>query len=372
LKILYVSTISNTVNTFLIPHIRMLVELGHQVDLAFNIVQEVNPLLVELGCRVYNLGFERSPFKKQNYHAYNKLKQLIHAEEYNIVHTHTPTASAFVRLSCRKFRNITVIYTAHGFHFFNGAPVINWILYYPIERWLAKYTDILITINNEDYNRAKKSFKAGKVEYIPGIGVNIDKFEKNQTNKLIKRQELRIPEEAFVILSVGELNKNKNHETVIKAISKSNNPNIYYVICGEGTLENYLKNLSVDLGLGNRVRLMGFRNDIAEVYKAADIFAFPSLREGLSVALMEAMVAGLPVICSDIRGNSDLIENGINGYLLPRLDVQGYAKKINELYISRQKRELLGDNNREKISNYTLERIIGRMKQIYKVSVEGK
>ena len=228
MKILYVTTISNTVNAFLIPHIQFLIEQGHQVDVAFNIVQEVNSELIELGCKVHNLQFQRSPLKKQNYIAFKKLKKLIQDEKYDLVHTHTPVASACVRLACKSMKNVKVIYTTHGFHFFKGAPLKNWLLYYPIERWLARYTDVLITISKEDYARAKKSFKAGRVEYIPGVGLDTKRFSKVVVDKLAKRREIGVPEDAFVLLSVGELNKNKNHETVIKAVEKLKNPNQKY------------------------------------------------------------------------------------------------------------------------------------------------
>src|SRR5690554_6012945 len=135
MKILYVTTISNTVNAFLIPHIRYLIEQGHQVDVAFQINQKVNPEIEELGCKVFNIEFNRSPFNWKNIYAYKRLKRLIKREQYQIVHTHTPVASACVRLACRRMSEIKVIYTAHGFHFYNGAPLGNWIIYYPIEKW---------------------------------------------------------------------------------------------------------------------------------------------------------------------------------------------------------------------------------------------
>ena len=236
------------------------------------------------------------------------------------------------RLAAREARKkgTKVIYTAHGFHFFKGAPLINWILFYPVEKFCARFTDVLITINQEDYKRAQK-FKAGKVEYIPGVGIDTKKFSEVVVDKSAKRKELGVPVDAFLVLSVGELNKNKNHDTVIKAIAKLNNPNVYYVICGQGTLENYLKDLINELGLEKQVKLLGYRRDIAEISKTSDIFVFPSFREGLSVALMEAMALGLPVVCSKIRGNVDLIEDGKGGYLVEPDDVEGFINAIRRI-----------------------------------------
>ena len=238
MKILYVTTISDTVNSFLIPHIKMLVDLGNQVDVAFNINQEVRPEIIDMGCKIHILDFQRSPININNYVAYKKLKKIIRNEKYELVHTHTPVASAIVRLACKNVKDIKVFYTAHGFHFFKGAPLKNWLIYYTVEKWLSRYTDVIITINKEDYKRAKKSFKAKKVEYVPGVGLDITRFQSLSTDKYKKRNEIGIPENSFVILSVGELNKNKNHEIIIKAIYKLQNKNIQYIICGVGPLKN--------------------------------------------------------------------------------------------------------------------------------------
>ncbi len=163
------------------------------------------------------MAFQRSPLNKDNCLAYKNIKDLINAEKYDLIHSHTPVASACIRLACRKIENVKVFYTAHGFHFFKGASLINWLIYYPIERWLSLYTDVLITINKEDYDRAKKLLKADRVEYVPGVGLNIKKFSKVIVDKSLKRREIEVPNDAFVVISVGELNRNKNHEIIIKA-----------------------------------------------------------------------------------------------------------------------------------------------------------
>jgi len=365
MKILYITTISNTVNAFLIPHIKWLIEQGHRVDVAFNIVQEVAPELIELGCEVHNLEFQRSPLNKKNYSAYKKLKMLIQSEKYNLVHTHTPVVSACVRLTCRKIKNVKVFYTAHGFHFYKGAPLINWLVYYPIEKLLSRYTDLLITINKEDYNRAKKSFRAGKVEYVPGVGIDTKKISQIVVNRSEKRKALGLSENAFLVLSVGELNKNKNHEIIIRTIARLNNPNIYYVICGRGVLADYLKDLIKKLDLEKQVKLMGYRTDIAEICKVTDIFAFPSFREGLSVALMEAMACGLPIVCSDIRGNRDLIENEKDGYLVRPENIEGFTNAFEKLYRSEKLREKFGKKNLDAVKKYSLDNVLPKLQNIY-------
>ena len=231
-------------------------------------------------------------------------------------------------------------------------------------KWLSRYTDTY-TINKEDYQRAKKSFKAGRVEYIPGIGLDTNKFINAKIDKSEKRKELDLPEDAFVVLSVGELNKNKNHEIVIKALAKLNNFKIYYVICGQGPLEQYLIEVANKVGLDNRVKLLGFRSDIAEICKAADIFAFSSFREGLPVSLMEAMAAGLPVVCSNTRGNTDLIEDGKGGYLVEPNDVEGFAYNINRIANSTLLREKLSIENHSKIKQFDIDNVLLRMINVY-------
>lgn len=372
MKILYVTTISNTVNAFLIPHIKMLIDEGHQIDVAFNIEQEVKSEIYEMGCKLHQLPLERSPLKKDNLRAFKMLKNIISIEGYDLVHTHTPVASAIVRLACRKLSNVKVLYTAHGFHFYKGAPILNWLVYYPVEKWLARYTDTLITINKEDYERAKSKFKAKKVAYVPGVGIDLEKFNTMGIDRdFLKRSELGLPQNAFVVLSVGELNKNKNHEVVIRAISKIDNPNIHYIICGQGNLDGYLRNLSKELGIENQVHLLGYRKDIPEICRVSDVFAFPSYREGLSVALMEVMANGLPVVCSNIRGNTDLIEDGKGGYLVEPGDVEGIAKYIKDLIEDSRLRSEFGGFNHNKIGNYSIENVLCEMEKIYKLQNEG-
>lgn len=365
-KILYVTTISNTMNTFLIPHIKFLKNQGHKVDVAFNIVQAVDSEIIKLGCKVHNINFQRSPLKKENYVAYRKLKKIITTEKYDVVHTHTPVASALVRIACRKNRNVKVIYTAHGFHFFKGAPIKNWLLYYPIERWLARYTDVLITINKEDYKRANESFKAGSIKYIPGVGMRTKNFSEVMVNKTAKRQSLGIPNDCLALLSVGELNKNKNHETIIKAMAKLNFDKIYYIICGKGILEEYLRELSKKLGLEKHIILLGYRNDIAEICKATDIFVFPSRREGLGIAAIEAMACSMPIITSNIHGIVDYSVNGVTGYTCAPLDTDSFAKNIERLLNNKDLITKFGEHNLEVAQAFDFDKTKELIKDIYK------
>jgi len=328
MRILYVTTVPGTMKFFL-AHFKVLIEEGHTIELACNCGYNIPDSIHELGSVIHNIPFSRSPFSRGNIAAIKELKNLVKANKYDIVHTHTPNASACVRLACRNLRKhgLKVFYTAHGFHFYKGAPLKNWLIYYPVEWLLAHWTDKLITINQEDYTLAQKCMHAKEVLYLPGVGIDLTRFGGSAMDKDRKRKELDIPINATLLISVGELNKNKNHEIVIKAIKDMD---VHYIIVGNGDKREYLQNLIDDEGLTGRVKLLGYRSDVKDLYITSDIFAFPSFREGLSVALMEAMASGLPCVVSRIRGNIDLIdENG--GALFDPHSVEECRNAINKV-----------------------------------------
>jgi glycosyltransferase involved in cell wall biosynthesis len=256
----------------------------------------------------------------ENIKAYTQTKKIIDENNYALIHSHSPIGGFLSRIAARDARKngTKMIYTAHGFHFFKGAPLMNWLIFYPIEKISSKLTDILVTITHEDYKLAQKKMYAKKVVYVPGIGIDTAMFAPKDEDAAInahKRDELGISKDDIVMLSVGELNKNKNHEIVLRSMAQLGHSNLHYVIAGRGDLKEYLKQLAQNLGVGDQLHLLGFRTDVKELFKMADFFVHPSFREGLSVAVMEAMANGLPVICSEIRGNTDLIEDNKGGYL---------------------------------------------------------
>lgn len=310
-KVLFTATVVKThINVFHLPYLKWFKEQGYEVHVAAKNDFINEPCIIPNCDKYYDIKFARFPFSKANIKAYNQLKKLIQENNYDIIHCHTPVAGVLTRLAARNNKNTTVIYTAHGFHFFKCAPLINWLIYYPVERFCARYTDKLITINKEDYEIAKrfKLRKNGKVYYVPGVGIDLEKIQNLKVDVKQKKAELGMQENIPVLLSVGELIKRKNHKAVLKALSKLKDRNFVYLICGRGVLMEYMQNLIKQLGLENKVKFLGFRKDIAEICKSADLFIFPSYQEGLPVALMEAMAAELPVIASNVRGNRDLVE----------------------------------------------------------------
>lgn len=373
-KVLVLASVASMIDQFNMPNIRLLQEKGYEVHVACNFekgntcsnekVSELKRSLQQLKIQCFQIDFARNITKvTRNINSYRHVLNLLKKNEYSFIHCHSPIGGVCGRIAAHKTKT-KVIYTAHGFHFFKGAPLKNWLLYYPVERWLARYTDVLITINKEDFTRAK-TFKSKKVEYVPGVGINNGKFSKVDIVIKKKREEIGLADDNFVILSVGELNKNKNHEVIIRAIAKLKNKNINYVLSGQGPLESYLRELIRKLGIKDQVHFLGFRSDIPELCKVADLFAFPSYREGLSLSLMEAMASGLPVVCSNIRGNTDLIEDGKGGYLVKPNDVDGFSKAIENIISSEKLRACFSKDNIKQIKKYSIENVMSKMEGIY-------
>lgn len=363
-KVLFTATVVKThINVFHLPYLKWFKDNGYEVHVAAKNDFENEPCIIPYCDKYYDINFARFPFSKANINAYKKLKEIIALNNYDIIHCHTPVAGVLTRLAARNNKNTNIIYTAHGFHFFKGAPLVNWLIYYPVERFCARYTDKLITINKEDYERAKQ-FKLrnnGKVYYVPGVGIDLNEIQNVKVDISEKKKELGIPQNIPVILSVGELIKRKNHETVLKAISKLKDKNFIYLICSRGILSEYLKAKTKELGISDKVKFLGFRKEIAEICKVSDLFVFPSYQEGLPVALMEAMAAGLPVIASNVRGNRDLIA-GEN--LFEPDDVDTLVKLIKK-QLGNIENNAANKVDYTNLEQYSLQNVLNQMAEIY-------
>ena len=356
-KALQLASVASMIDQFNIPNIQILKSLGYQVDVAADFTNpgniskeraaELIQRLEDMDVRVIDIAIPRSMNPGAVISAYKRTKKLITTEHYQLIHCHSPIGGAICRLAAKgeRKKGTKVIYTAHGFHFYDSAPLKNWMIFYPVEKWLSKFTDVLITINQEDYKRASKKFLAEQTVYVPGIGVDTEKFAPRQSKREKIRKELGLENSQIMILSVGELNENKNHESVIRAIAGLT---FTYVIVGKGEqkdkLESAAKECSVDL------RLMGFRTDVADFYDAADVYVLPSIREGLNVSIMEAMASGLPVACGKIRGNTDLIENP----LFNPFNIEEIKKAI---ITAIENKEDLGKKNLKKIRLFDLKKV---------------
>lgn len=374
-RMLMLASVASMIDQFNMPNIELLQEMGYEVHVACNFekgstctdekVLELKKKLKQLHVRFFQIDFERNVMKlNQDLKAYKQVLKLVRKYHYTFIHCHSPIGGVVGRLVGHK-TNTKVIYTAHGFHFYEGAPLLNWLIYYPIEKLLSRFTDVLITINQEDYQRAKSKFHAKRVEYVPVVGIDIKRFQNVKVDILQKRKELGIRSKDIVLLSVGELNKNKNHEIVIKALSGLDRPDVKYLLVGQGELKNYLKNLARKLEVEDQVKFLGFRSDVAEIYKIADAFIFPSKREGLGLAAIEAMASGLPLITSNIHGIKDYSKENITGFLCDANDWKTWKVKIEKILKEEKARKEFGKNNIEIASQYDVKKISSIMHKIY-------
>ncbi len=367
-KVLFVATVESHLLNFHIPFMKLLQEKGYEVHVATklgNREQEFD----DIGVIKHNVDFSRSPYSPKVFKSLQQMEKLLREIRFSLVHVHTPVAAFVTRLACQRTNTHPVLYTAHGFHFYKGAPLKNWLLYYNMEKLAAHWTDGLITINEEDYKAAQKFKlrKNGKVFFVPGVGVDIASLEQRarSISRSKKRKELGLSVGTAVIITVGELNANKNHIQALKALSKLTKTNFHYLIVGNGESEQKLKKAVNELMLQDKVSFLGFRRDVLELLAASDVFILTSRREGLPKALMEAMAVGLPIIATDVRGNRDLVKSGENGYLVPLDDAEQTAIAIERLIDSEDLRRSMGEKSKELVKQYDLQNILKEMEKIY-------
>ncbi|MEG1967539.1 MAG: glycosyltransferase family 4 protein [Clostridia bacterium] len=369
-KVLFVATVlRGHVLVFHLPYMRWFQEQGYEVHLCCANDTGEAEVTVPYCDRFFDLPFARSPLSLHNREVYKRLKQLMDTQSYALIHCNTPVGGMLGRLCARgaRKRGTKVVYTAHGFHFFTGAPLKNWLLYYPVERFLSRFTDLLITINGEDYARAQR-FHAKKIAQVSGVGVELARFEKIVDRAQV-RADLGISANALVVINVGEHIPRKNHETVLRTLALLSGVELLF--CGVGEQEEALQNLARELEMEKRVHFLGFRKDVPALLAASDVFFFPSLQEGLPVSQMEAMAAGLPCVVSDVRGNADLISQGEGGALCKPHDVNGFAEALTGLLGNPALREEMGVRNRNEIRRYTLAVVLEQMAALYREQLKA-
>lgn len=369
-KILYVTTVSSTINAFLVPHIKHLINQGYKVDIATNITDDIDEDLKNIEVEVFKVDFQRTPISMKNSKAYKQIKEIQKKGKYDIVHVHTPVASFVTRYALRKEKDLKLVYTCHGFHFYKGGSIINWLLFYPAEKIAAKWTDSLITINSEDYEVAN-SFKLrnnGQVSKMNGVGIEKEKYIIENFDKNEYRRSLGLNEDDFVILVLSELNKNKNHIQLIKAMNllKDKYPNIKAIFAGVGPLEDEIKNQIKDNGLEDKISLLGWRNDVKELINLSDVVGLFSKREGLGKCLLEAMICGKCVIATNSRGPRELIEDNKNGFLVDIDDYEKTAKSIEKIYMDISLRGEFKKSVLRKTDDYLLGSVLNQLVSRYK------
>ncbi|MDQ8735945.1 glycosyltransferase family 4 protein [Paenibacillus sp. LHD-38] len=370
-KILFCATVDYHFKAFHLPVLEWFKQQGWEVHIAAK--GELDLPFVD---HKFNLSIERSPVHRNNLKAYRELKAIIQEQNYKIIHCHTPMGGVLARLAAQTARKkgTKVIYTAHGFHFCKGSSLLNWMLYYPIEKSLSRKTDCLITINNEDYQLAvSKNFKAKQIAHIHGVGVNTTRYKPlAKIDKWRLRQEFDFRTDDFLLFYAAEFNKNKNHQMLIRALAsiKEQVPHARLLLAGKGPMLSACQGLAEQLGVGAMVHFLGYRSDIERLLPMCDVAVASSLREGLPVNIMEAMACGLPIVATQNRGHSELVVEGENGYVLAAHQVTAFAGRLLELSRSNTLRLQMGEKSAEMVKKYSLAQVALELNDIYKPLME--
>ncbi|NCB48495.1 MAG: glycosyltransferase family 1 protein [Clostridia bacterium] len=365
-KVLVVTSTDNMISQFLIPHIQDMQKMGATVECACNETDFFfETLKNEYGFTMHKLDIPRKPLSFKLFRAKDELVKLIKKNKYDLIHCQQPVGGVLARMAGHQCK-VPVLYIAHGFHFFKGAPLQNKLIYKTIETEMAKKTDALVTMNEEDFSSAKK-MKAKKIYKINGIGVDLDKYKLNEElDEVAFRKSLGVEKDDFLILSVAEFTINKNIISIIKAIEDNPNKKIKLILCGRGELQERLKEYVNSHNLQDRVLFLGYRNDISNCIQVSNAVILVSFREGLPKSFLEAMSVGKPLIGSDIRGIKDLIGNNEGGVLIDPYDVATIKNAIQKLYEDKTLCKKFGERNKEFVKNYSIDVVLEQMREIYK------
>jgi glycosyltransferase involved in cell wall biosynthesis len=356
-----------TVSNFIYPNSMVLKDMGIEQYMGISRKYATSIECTNAPIKFLNIPIYRNIFDvKKIFIAYKRINKHLKELQIDYIHCNTPIGGFLGRVCGKRCKVKKVIYTAHGFHFYKGAPFLNWLVFYPIERFLARWTDSLIVMNEEDFQRAKKFKlrKNGMIYKVPGVGIALKKIQDASLIDDIK-DELKIENESVLCISMGDLIKRKNYQIAIKAFKKLPD-NVHYLICGNGLELKNLQELAKTLGIQNRIHFLGFRTDIVSLLKQSDIFILSSLQEGLPRSLMEAMACGLPCVVSNIRGNVDLIEHNYNGYLCDPKKADDYANAISMLVKDTNRRDAMGIENSKRILRYDVSSVVKELSEIYK------
>lgn len=370
MKVLLTATVQSHICQFHKPLVQVLHEHGCEVHVAArDNLAEKNGLKLDFVEKVYDIPFSRSPKSTDNIKAYKKIKQIIEEGQYDIIHCNTPMGGIVTRLAARKVRKrgVKVYYTAHGFHFYKGAPKKNWIIFYPIEKFFSRFTDKLITITAEDYKLASRKFHC-QVERIHGVGVDEKRyFPLDEGERLILREKMGFACDQKIILCVGELLPNKNQKMAISMMKEVVKlyPDAQLLLAGNGPeKENLEKEISAH-GMKNSVQMLGYCTHLQDYQHIADVLVSCSKREGLPLNIVEAMLSGNPVVASKNRGHRELICDGKNGFLVNIDDSFSMSERICELFASNKMKKFISKSAYVSALDYGFENVKKELNEIY-------
>ena len=353
------------INKFHIPTIKAFKDMGWQVDVACNADDEV-----KYCDHIYNLPMERNPYRFQTFKAIKQLKEIIKSNNYDVVHCHTYAGKFIGILAAKSFRKdgLKIVYSAHGFQYYKNAPLYNWLIFMPIDKWLVKNVDLLITSNQEDYETAHKyNFNAKNIVKCCGVGIKTDKFDKQIKTKEEVRKELNIPNDAFVLIYVAELNHNKNQQMLLKAYKELENkiPNLYMLLVGPDHYNGKIQNIIKNNGWMNNIKCLGWRSDIPDLIKASDVAVPSSYREGFGLNILEYMYCKIPVVATNNRGHKETIKDWETGFLVPSNDYELMSQYVLNLYEDNELYTHITENANKIVDSYKEESIVNQIVNYY-------
>ncbi len=377
-RILMISNTASMQYQFLLPCTLLLRDMGYEVHIGCNFlsgnnstekrIKQFQQQLTELGIPYHQVDFDRNALKFHKYHKpLRQLREILELGDFAAIHCHSPIGGVLGRMIGKQM-GVKVLYTAHGFHFFKGATPMHWAVFYPAERLLSHWTDTLITINHEDYSRAQ-DFHAAHLYHISGAGVELECYRHAERSRMEVLTEFGIPEDAVVFISIGELNHNKNHAVLLRALKRLRNPHLHLIIAGTGKLADMLQKLAEEYGISEQVHIAGFRTDVADLLHASDVFCFPSKREGQGFTAIEAMAAGLPLITSNRHGIRDYSKDDITGYTCDPEDDAAFADAMRTLAEDSVLRKTMGRHNTRAAEEFALDTVLVQMREIYETAL---
>lgn len=376
-KVLLTATVQSHICQFHKPLVEMLREKGYVIHVAAkNNLEEKKGLKLDFVDKIFDVPFSRSPKSLDNFKAYKILKKIIEEEKYYIIHCNTPMGGIVTRLAAWKSRKMgtKVFYTAHGFHFYKGAPKINWIIYYPIEKIFSKITDQIITINHEDFELANKKFFC-KTSYIHGVGVDNERYRPVTLEKKYDLKiELGLSHFSNIILCIGELLPNKNQRMIIEAMKNivEEYPRCLLLLAGNGPMKDSLEKQVKNLKLEQNVIFLGYCTRLEQYQSVCDIVVSCSRREGLPLNIVEAMLSANPVVATKNRGHCELIDHGETGYLIDIDNVNELYYYIDILLSDNDKLSGIGNNAYHFAKSYSSGKVKKELEKIYFDILEGE
>ncbi|MCM3788901.1 glycosyltransferase family 4 protein [Domibacillus indicus] len=372
-NVLFIASVYDHLAAFHKPFIKLLQDMGYSVHAAASPSMGRKEEISDLGVSCHDISFDRSPLSLDNMRALKLLKKLFKGYSFDLVHVHTPVAALLTRMALRKRKKEKVLYTAHGFHFYEGASKLNWLLYYNAEKMSVKWTDGILVMNNEDYSNALKlGYKEDKLFMVHGVGVGSKLLTDHELNVQKIKEELNIEPHQKIISFVAELNNNKNHQYLLrnwKNILKKC-PNVMLLILGKGNKESELKAYVEDEKLKN-IQFLGYRNDVHFILSMSEVATLLSKREGLPKSLMEAMSQGVPCVVTDIRGSRDLIKNNENGYVVPLNNDETLINAFIKILQNDQLRDKMSKKSIELVEPYLMSNVLKEYEFIYRKFLEN-